>query len=58
VALGYATALIGEYASLMQKRFDLACRRFGFAQGRDQSGLDTTQFKPPVRDGGRQRSLF
>jgi DNA repair photolyase len=48
----------GEYASLMQKRFDLACRRFGFAQGRDQSGLDTTQFKPPVRDGGRQRSLF
>ena len=48
----------GEYASLLQKRFDIACRRFGFAQGRDQSALDTTQFKPPVRDGGRQRSLF
>jgi hypothetical protein len=48
----------GEYASLLQKRFDIACRRFGFTRGRDQSGLDTTQFRSPVPDGGRQGRLF
>ena len=48
----------GEFASLIEQRFDIACRRFGYTRGRDQSGLDTTQFTPPARDGGAQALLF
>ena len=48
----------GEFASLFEKRFDIACRRLGYAQGRDQSTLDTTQFRPPRRDEGRQQQMF
>jgi DNA repair photolyase len=49
----------GEFAELIEKRFVIACRRFGLNQGRrEHTGLDTSRFRPPARDGGRQRDLF
>ena len=41
----------GEYAALIRKRFDLACRRFGLDTDRTPP-LDTTQFRPshPAQD--------
>jgi DNA repair photolyase len=38
----------GTYATLIAKRFDLACRRLGLSHGRP--GLDTTRFHPPRAD--------
>jgi DNA repair photolyase len=38
----------GTYATLIAKRFDLACRRLGLSEGRP--GLDTTRFQPPRAD--------
>jgi hypothetical protein len=47
---------IGEFANLIEKRFELACRRFGLngakepderSRVRAHDGLDTSRFKPP-----------
>jgi DNA repair photolyase len=48
----------GEFATLLDTRFRIACRRLGLDRGRDQAGLDTSRFRPPRRDGGRQGELF
>ncbi|HET9350628.1 MAG TPA: PA0069 family radical SAM protein [Burkholderiales bacterium] len=37
----------GTYAELIEKRFDLACRRFGLNR-REAPQLDCTRFRPPV----------
>jgi hypothetical protein len=58
----------GEFAALIGKRFDLACRRFGLNGGADaerddrshvraHGGLDTTRFRPP-RANTAQLDLF
>jgi DNA repair photolyase len=50
----------GNYAELMQKRFDIACRRFGLncrdGAGRETPDLDCTRFRPPSPEG--QLKLF
>jgi DNA repair photolyase len=37
----------GNYAELMEKRFEIACRRFGVNR-REAPQLDCTRFRPPV----------
>jgi DNA repair photolyase len=44
----------GPYASMINQRFTSACRRHGMGSGRDRTGLDCTQFRPP---GGHQMTL-
>jgi DNA repair photolyase len=49
----------GEYADLLRKRFETACRRLGLNGGPRNRGLDVTRFRPPARpraDG--QMALF
>ncbi len=49
----------GNYAELMEKRFDIACRRFGLnghGAPRQRAVLDCTRFKPPALGG--QMKLF
>ena len=46
----------GAYADLIEKRFELACRRLGLNQGRNEP-FDTSRFKPP-RANERQGELF
>lgn len=57
----------GSYAELMEKRFDIACRRFGLngsgterlgghGAPRQRAELDCTRFRPPLFGG--QLSLF
>lgn len=46
----------GPFADLVRRRFDLACRRLGYLDGR-LPPLDTTAFAPP-RDDGPQLGLF
>jgi DNA repair photolyase len=49
----------GNYAELMEKRFDIACRRFnlnGHGAGREPPGLDCSRFRPPSPEG--QLKLF
>jgi DNA repair photolyase len=49
----------GNYASLIDKRFDIACRRFGLnghGAGRNPAELDCSLFRPPSRGG--QMALF
>jgi DNA repair photolyase len=50
----------GNYAGLMQKRFDIACRRYGLnardGAGREPPELDCTRFRPPSPEG--QLKLF
>jgi DNA repair photolyase len=49
----------GNYAELIEKRFDIACRRFGLnghGAGRKPPKLDTTRFHAPSLSG--QGSLF
>jgi len=49
----------GNYAELMEKRFDLACRRFGLnghGAPRQRAELDCTRFRPPSLGG--QMPLF
>ena len=46
----------GAFATLIEKRFELACKRLGFNRGREHAGLDTSRFRPP-RDE-RQGELF
>ncbi|HVO88749.1 MAG TPA: PA0069 family radical SAM protein [Casimicrobiaceae bacterium] len=59
----------GEYAKLIEKRFELACRRFGLNRSRavdDERttvrahfALDTTRFRPPVeKSASGQLDLF
>ena len=45
----------GNYAELIEKRFDIACRRFGINR-RAPPELDCTRFRPPARHG--QMTLF
>jgi DNA repair photolyase len=40
----------GNYAELMEKRFDIACRRFGINR-REAPELDCSRFKPPSPSG-------
>ena len=47
----------GEFATLLARRFELACKRAGFGQGRDHARLDTSQFRPPAADSA-QATLF
>jgi DNA repair photolyase len=49
----------GNYAELMEKRFDIACRRFnlnGHGAGREPPALDCSRFRPPSPEG--QLKLF
>jgi DNA repair photolyase len=55
----------GEFSALIERRFEIACKRLGLNRGRDQSQLDTSRFRPPAAttradadNGGRQRDLF
>jgi DNA repair photolyase len=45
----------GNYAELMEKRFDIACRRFGLNL-RETADLDCRRFRPPSPEG--QLKLF
>jgi DNA repair photolyase len=45
----------GNYAELIEKRFDIACRRFGLNR-REPAELDCSRFRPPSRHG--QMTLF
>ena len=45
----------GNYAELMEKRFDIACRRFGLNPG-ETPELDCSRFRPPSPEG--QLKLF
>ena len=47
----------GEFATLLARRFELACKRAGFGQGRDHARLYTSQFRPPAAESP-QASLF
>jgi DNA repair photolyase len=49
----------GNYAELIEKRFDIACRRFGLnghGAGRKRPQLDCSRFRPPSLNG--QLGLF
>ena len=46
----------GAFADLIEKRFELACKRLGLNQGRDES-FDVSRFHPP-RANDRQGELF
>jgi DNA repair photolyase len=49
----------GNYAELIEKRFDIACRRYGLnghGAPRRRPELDCTRFRPPSRGG--QMALF
>jgi DNA repair photolyase len=49
----------GNYAELIEKRFELACRRFGLnghGAPRQRAELDCSRFRPPLRGG--QMALF
>jgi DNA repair photolyase len=49
----------GEFAALIERRFEIATRRFGFNRGRDHSHLDTSRFRPPSPPpNDAQRTLF
>jgi DNA repair photolyase len=46
----------GELAELLERRFEVACRRLGFNHGSRYVTLDTTKFAVP--GSGRQKTLF
>jgi len=46
----------GEFAALLRRRFDIACKRFGLNAGQRGTSLDTTIFRAPRLDG--QLGLF
>ncbi|MGH9674944.1 MAG: PA0069 family radical SAM protein, partial [Bryobacteraceae bacterium] len=54
---GFGSRMRGEglLADLLEKRFDIACRRLGLNRER-RMALDTTRFKPPT--AGSQMTLF
>jgi DNA repair photolyase len=50
---------VGNFAELIEKRFDIACRRYGLndhGAGRNPPELDCSRFRPPSRHG--QMTLF
>jgi DNA repair photolyase len=47
----------GEFADLLRKRFDIACRRFHFDAGQRHRAPVTTRFKPPRAKGGDSAQL-
>src|SRR4029077_20912909 len=48
----------GEFADLVRKRFEIACKRLGLNSHRDPP-LDTTRFRPPSAPGAdAQLNLF
>ncbi len=47
----------GPIAELLERRFELAARRLGLAQGADGCVLDASRFRPP-KPPGTQYSLF
>jgi DNA repair photolyase len=51
----------GNYAELIEKRFEIACRRHGLNEhrggGRRRPELDCSRFRPPARNPG-QMALF
>jgi len=48
----------GQFADLIDRRFDLACKRLGLNEGRSIA-LDTTRFRPPRTPGAEtQLELF
>ena len=48
----------GQFADLIAKRFELACKRLGLNEDRTLR-LDTTRFRPPTRGWpGAQLDLF
>jgi DNA repair photolyase len=58
---GFGTRMTGtgNYAQLIEKRFDIACRRHGLnghGAGRNPPELDCSRFRPPSRHG--QMTLF
>jgi DNA repair photolyase len=53
----------GNFAELIEKRFEIACRRFGLnghGAGRRPAELDCSRFRPPApaKDPGPQMALF
>jgi DNA repair photolyase len=46
----------GEFADLLRQRFDIACERLGYNNGRRNRSLDTTRFRKPRHNG--QLALF
>src|SRR3954471_21772404 len=51
---------LGNYADLMAKRFEIACRKYGLNEhgaGRRRAELDCTLFRPPAANTG-QLALF
>jgi DNA repair photolyase len=48
----------GVFADIIEKRFEVACRRFGLNEEGARVKLDASKFRPPARDGGRQGALF
>jgi DNA repair photolyase len=52
----------GNLADLIARRFEIACRRVGLNREENhmasRGGLDCSRFRPPLRENGRQRSLF
>jgi DNA repair photolyase len=54
-AFGVRQRGTGNFAALIEQRFELACGRLGFNTGR-RDGLDTTRFRPPRT--GPQLVLF
>jgi DNA repair photolyase len=48
----------GVFADIIEKRFEVACRRFGLNEEGARVKLDASKFRPPARDGGRQGTLF
>jgi hypothetical protein len=51
---------LGNYAELISKRFDIACRRYGLNQhgpAARRGDLDCSRFRPPSRNPG-QMLLF
>jgi hypothetical protein len=49
----------GNFAQLIEKRFDIACRRLGLnghGAGRRRAELDCNRFRPPSPSG--QMALF
>src|SRR5258705_11175443 len=51
---------IGNYAELIAKRFEIACRKYGLNEhgaGRRRAELDCSLFRPPAKNPG-QLGLF
>ena len=51
---------VGNFADLIGKRFDMACRKYGLNEhgaGRRRAELGCTLFKPPAANPG-QLALF